>query len=124
MCIRDRRHLDLDARAHGVAFLTRESHCFAGEELEDVASARCLTDAVGERLPLFARQQASQLFATRENLRAGAIQNVEPLLWRGARPLLERLARRGDCLIEVGHRAAREFTNDVAEVGWIDVAVP
>src|SRR5215831_2511474 len=48
--------------------------------------ARALADAVGEWLALLAREQSPQLFLARQHLRAGAIEDVEPLLRGGARP--------------------------------------
>src|SRR5262249_52331881 len=114
-------HFHLDARTNRVELVAGEAQRFTREELEDVARASGLADAVGERLALLTRQQPSQLFLARENLRRGAIEDVEPLLRRGPRPLLERVARGGDCLIELARRATRKLTDNVAGVRRIDV---
>ena len=52
--------------------------------------------------PLLAREQPAQLVLARQDLGAGAVEDVEPLLRRRARPLLEGRPRRGDRLLDVG----------------------
>ncbi len=53
---------------------------FAGEELEDLAGAGRLADALGQGLAFLARQQLAELFLAREDLVADALaQNVVAL---------------------------------------------
>ena len=106
--------LDFDARPRRVDLLAAEPHRFAGEELEDRAGAAGLADAVGERLALLAREQSSELLLAREDLGAGAIEDVEPFLRCRARPLRECRPRGGDGLIDFDAVAARELADDVA----------
>ena len=97
------------------SFSPREAQRLAGEELEDGAGARRLADAVGERLALLARQQPAELVLAREDLGAGAVEDVESLLRRRARPLRERRARRRDRVRRASAVvAARELADDVA----------
>ena len=60
--------LDVDVRADAGKFLTRNSHRFASEEVEDLAGAGRFANAFGQRLALFAREQAPELVASRKDL--------------------------------------------------------
>ena len=81
-----------------------------------IAPARAgLADAVGQRLALLARQQPAELLLARQDLGAGAIEDVESLLRVRPRPLRERLPRRRDRLLDVGRGPARELADDVVK---------
>src|SRR5205085_8919525 len=79
------RDFHVDAGAHRVSLFAVHTNGFTGEKLEDVASARRLSDTVGQWFALLARQHPPQLVLARKNLGAGAIENVEAFLRRAAR---------------------------------------
>ena len=54
------RDLDVDAGAHGGELLAGQPQRFAGEELEDLAGARDLADALRQRLAFLARRAAGR----------------------------------------------------------------
>ena len=89
--------------------------------LKIAPGARRFADAVGERLSLLARQQPPELFLARQNLGAGAIEDVEAFLRRRQRPFGERALRRRYGLLDVSRRPARELADDVADVRGIDI---
>ena len=110
------RDLDVDVRPHAGELLARNSQRFAGEEVEDLAGAGRLADAFGQRLALFAREQAPELVAPRQNLSRDAQEDVMALLRRRSRPGGKRRVRGVDrraCLRGVGLRV---LANDVAGV--------
>ena len=107
--------LDLDAGPDRVELVAADAHRLAGEVLEDGAGAAGLADAVGQRLALLARQLPSQLLLARQDLGAGAVEDVEPLLRRSTPTIWRRPAsRRRHRLLDVGRRPARELADDVA----------
>ena len=115
------RDLDFDAGPHRVELVAADAHRLAGEVLEDRAGAAGFADPVGERLSLLARQLPPELFLARQDLGAGAVEDVEPLLRGRQRPFGEGLLRRRDGLLDVGGCPARELADDVADVRGVDI---
>ena len=76
------RDLDLDAGPHRVELVAADAHRLAGEVLEDRSGAAGLAHGIGQRLAHLARELLSELLLARQDLRAGAIEDVEPLLRR------------------------------------------
>src|SRR5208282_409420 len=62
------RRFDVDVRPHAGELLAGNSQRLAGEEVEDLACPGCFPDALGERLALLARKQASELLPPRQEL--------------------------------------------------------
>ena len=71
------------------SFSPASAQRFAGEELEDLPGAHHLADALGQRLALLARQQPPELVLAREDLGAGAVEDVRALLDRVRSPTPE-----------------------------------
>ena len=108
--------LDVDVRPHAGELFARNPQGLAGEEVEDLAGAGRLADAFGQRLALFAREQAPELVAPRQDLSRDAQEDVMALLRRRSRPGGKRRVRGVDrraCLRGVGLRV---LANDVVGV--------
>ena len=101
--------------------LAGQAQAFAGEELEDLAGARDLADALGQGLALLAGQQAAELVLAGDDLVADALEDVVALLDRRARPGREGVMRRRDRALGIGGRGAGELAHHVVGVRRIDV---
>ncbi len=104
------------------SFLAGEAQRLAGEELEDVAGAHRLADAFGQRLAFLAREEPPELVLAREDLVAGAIEDVRALLDVAAAP------RPGNACFAAAIAVARlrgvglrVFADHVGQIGRIPV---
>src|SRR3989338_7175369 len=88
--------LDLDAGTGAFQVLAVAAQGLASEVLEDAAGADGLADAFRQGLALFARQQAADVGAARDDGRGDLVQQVRADFRRGFRPRRERLLGRVD----------------------------
>ena len=116
-------HVDLDARPDRGHALARKAQRLAGEELEDLAGAARLADAVGERLALLAREQLAELLPALEDLVADGVEKIEALLRRAPGPGRKRRLGRGDRLLGKRPIGARVDAHDVAQIGRIEIVL-
>ena len=115
------RHLDGDAGSHGVDQLTGVAHGLAGREAQDLARAGDLAHGLGEGLPLLAGEQLAELVLAREDLGRGLLEHVGAHLGRRGRPGGLRLAGGVDGARDGLTVDAHRLTDDVREIGGVDV---
>ena len=93
------RRLDVDVRAHRSELLAGDSQRLAGEEIEDLAGPGDFADRLGQRLALFAGEEAAEFVAPGEDFqrkpatecRAAPAASCAPMPGRQrARPLSRR----------------------------------
>ena len=115
------RDFHVHARTCRGDFLARQPHAFAGEELEDLPGADGFADAFDQRLAFLARQQFPELILARDDFVADALQDVMPLLDRGARPGRECRLGRGDRFLRISRAGARKVADHVLGVRRVQV---
>src|SRR4029077_13335984 len=80
-----------------------------------------LSDALGQGLALFARQQPADLVLAGEDLVAEALQHIVTQLDGGTRPGGKGGLRRRDRALHIAGGRLRKFADDVIGIGGIDV---
>ena len=103
--------------------LAGKAQRLAGEELEDLAGARRLADAFGQRLALLARQQLAELLPALQDLVAGRVEQVEALLRRAPRPGREGRLGGRDRPLRQRPVGARVLADHVVQIGRVDVVL-
>ena len=63
------RRFDLDVRAHRCEFFAGDSQGLAGKEIEDLAGPRDFAGGFGQRLALFASEEAAELVTPGQDFR-------------------------------------------------------
>ena len=103
-------------------FLAGNSQGLAGEEVEDLAGPHDFADGFGQRLALFASEQAAEFVAPRQDFCGCPRQDVVPLLRRRARPCRKGGVGGRDRGVSLSGVGLRIFADDVVRVRRIDVS--
>lgn len=110
------RDLDTDARTHARHQFARQAQRLAGEEIEYLGGAHGLANTLGQRLAFLARQGPADFIFPRGDLVRCLPQRA------GTRPCRKRRFRRRDGLPGLLGAGGSILADDIAGIGWIDVA--
>ncbi len=111
---------DIEPRPGGFERLAVAAQRLAAEIAEDARGAQHFALPLGPGLALLAREKLAQFRRAGEDQRRDLVEQVGTHFGRSRGPGRERLAGRGDGLIDFGGAAIGEAGDDIAGIGRVD----